>query len=731
MQEPARVKPTRSETAVSSGGHLLTRPLVVFFLLSFLATVIYSNTFSSSFHFDDKPNIVENPGIKALKNFLDFSNSRYVGFLSFALNYHFGGLNVFGYHLANLLIHITNGFLVYHVVLLLFQCLPLSPPSSLRRENAGEGSQRATAPGIALATALLFVSHPIQTQAVTYIVQRFASLAALFYLLTVVCYLKWRLAPADRKRRYRWYIGALISTILAMKTKENSFTLPLMILLIEAVFFRPFTRKRWVALIPFLLTLLIIPFSRVDAVSEAEGGFAQETTAISRSAYLLTQFRVIMTYLRLLILPINQNLDYDYPIYHSLLDPPVLLSFLFLLFLLVFSFYLLFNSKFRAGHLQLIALGILWFLMALSIESSVIPIRDVIFEHRVYLASTGLFLAITISTSHLISHPRFRMISLSLILLILSSAAYQRNHVWKDDFSLWKDAVNKSPGKARAHHNLGLEYEVQRRLDEAAQEYRLALKLQPDFVLAYNNLGNILVKQGRIEEAVQEYRRALKLQSDSDMIHNNLASALLDQGHLAEAIEEFQAAIKLRPDSVKAHYNLGNILVKQGRIEEAVQEYRRALKLQPDSAVIHNNLASALLDQGHLAEAIEEFQAAIKLRPDFVDTHYNLAMAYANRQRLQEAVQEYQTVIHLKPDHPSAHNNIGNIYAHQGKIKDALAEYQAVLRLDPNYAEAHYNLGVVYTRLGRFEEARRHYQEALKIKPDLEAARKAAEFLPK
>jgi len=303
---------------------------IVLLFLTLLASLIYSNTFSASFQFDDNYNIVDHSWIKNLSNLLDFSGSRYVGYLSFALNYHFGQLHVFGYHLVNLLIHITNGFLVYFFVLLLLR-IPSPHPSRLTPH----------ASGIALVTALLFVAHPIQTQAVTYIVQRFTSLATLFYLLAVVLYLKWRLAVPESRHRSLYYAGALLSTVLAMKTKEIAFTLPFMLILIEAVFFGSFTRKQWIALIPFLLTLAIIPISRAGAIGEGER-FARETIEISRLDYLLTQFRVILTYLRLLIFPVHQNLDYDYPISHSLWEPKVLFSFLFLLVLFTFSLYLLF-----------------------------------------------------------------------------------------------------------------------------------------------------------------------------------------------------------------------------------------------------------------------------------------------------------------------------------------------------------------------------------------------------
>ncbi|HET6464341.1 MAG TPA: tetratricopeptide repeat protein, partial [Nitrospiria bacterium] len=227
---------------------LLAQPFAALLLIGLIAPLIYSNTFSASFHLDDAQNIVDNPKIKHLASLLDFSGSRYVGFLTFALNYRFGGLSLFGFHLVNLMIHMTNGILVYILIRLLFQAPRLAPQPAFA----------AAPPAIALCTALLFVVHPLQTQAVTYIVQRFASLASLFYLLTVVCYLRWRLCPPESKRRSLWYAAAFLMTLLAMKTKEITFTLPAMLLLLEFVAFGPPTRKQWIGLIPFFLTLPLI-----------------------------------------------------------------------------------------------------------------------------------------------------------------------------------------------------------------------------------------------------------------------------------------------------------------------------------------------------------------------------------------------------------------------------------------------------------------------------------------
>ncbi len=594
----------------------LVQHLVVFLLLSLLTVLIYSNTFSASFHFDDEQNIMTNPQIKDLSNFLDFSASRHVGLLSFALNYHFGRLDVFGYHLVNLLIHTTNGFLVYILVLLLFRTpfmRPSSSPSSIQQDTAG----------IAFTTALLFVADPIQTQAVTYIVQRFTSLATLFYLLSVVCYLKWRLAAPERGSRYLWYGGAWVSTILAMKTKEISFTLPFMILLVEGIFFWPLTRRQWVALIPFLLTLPIIPFAHSGAIGEAEAGWARETTDITRLDYLFTQFRVIVTYLRLLVLPIGQNLDYDYPIHHSLLEPAVLFSFLFLSLLGGLAVYLTFSSQYR-----LVAFGLLWFFVTLSVESSIIPIRDVIFEHRLYLPGVGLMLAASAGVVEGLR--RWRMgigIGVAVVVVIFSVATYQRNKVWKDEVSLWADVVQKSPNKARGYLNLGNAYQMLGRLEESIREYKTALRLKPNLEDAQNNLGNAYGKLGRLDEAVRAYKTALTL----------------------------------KPDYLDAHYNLGLIYYKQGRPSEAIMTLEKAVQIKPDFVQAHNALGGIYLVQGQWKESAQEYQIILKQYPDLVEAHYNLGIAYYQLGQLQEARHEFERTLQIKPGDEKARQALASL----------------------------------------------------------------------
>jgi tetratricopeptide (TPR) repeat protein len=553
----------------------------VFLILSLLSTISYSNTFSVPFLFDDIDHIPQNPLIKDLSHFWDLSSHRYIGFLSFALNYQFGGLNVFGYHLVNLLIHMTNGFLVYFLVRLLLR-------------STDKGSPSTTAPWIAFFTSLLFISHPIQTQAVTYIVQRFASLATLFYLFAVISYLKWRIAPPSSHAGYLWYAGALVSVVLAMKTKEIGFTLPFMILLVEIVFFRPLTRSRWVSLIPFLLTLPIIPFSLPGALGETEG-FARETSDISRSSYLFTEFRVMVTYFRLLVFPINQNFDYDYPLYHSLLQPPVFLSFIFLSALFAAALCLLFASDFLPYFSRLMAFGILWFFLTLSVESSIIPIRDVIFEHRLYLPSAGFLLSISsgvLWTTHRLSH-RWRWAAavpfLGLI-FTFSVATYHRNQVWRDDLTLWSDVVRKSPSKARPYNGLGMAYERENRLDEAIIAYKTAKALAPSAVDPPTNLGRIYQRQGKLAEAILETRTALRLDPNFAPTHHIQGLIYSDLGHLEEALSEYRIAVRLNPYDIKPRLDMALAYAKQRRFQEALQENQMASRLEPDNAEVYNNL---------------------------------------------------------------------------------------------------------------------------------------------
>jgi tetratricopeptide (TPR) repeat protein len=509
-------------------------------LIMLLGLLIYSNTFNVPFQWDDITHIVENLIIKDLGYFTNLSWAkdfelkgalmpRFVGYLTFALNYRLHGLDVTGFHVVNLAIHIFNALLIYFLVVLTFRTPLLSGSSLLKHRRY-----------IALFSALLFVSHPVQTQAVTYIVQRFASLATMFYLGSLVLYAKWRLTnPTDPPllkggkggfTALLFYCSAVLSCVLAMFTKQTAFTLPLAIALYEFFFFTGKAKRRLMYLAPIFLTMLIIPLTliNVDMPLQEIIGDAGEKTIIMdmpRSYYLLTEFRVIITYLRLLLLPINQNPDYDYPVFNSFFEPPVFLSFLLLLSVFGLGVYCLVRSsessdfgekdpslvtRHSSLSLRLVAFGIFWFFLALSVESSIIPLH-VIYEHRVYLPSAGAFLALSTGAFLLMERlnkkaTRNAAVSfLAVLPLVLSTATYARNSVWKSEISLWEDTVKKSPEKARVHNNVALAYRNKGLTGKALEHYLIALRIEPDNAGTFNNLGNIYKSKGSTDKAIEHY----------------------------------------------------------------------------------------------------------------------------------------------------------------------------------------------------------------------------------
>ena len=351
-------------------------------VISYLGIFIYSNTFRCPFYFDDLVVIVNNSLIKNIHHLHDIWSvypSRFIIFLSIALNYYFNHLHVFGYHVFNLAVHLISAILVWWLTLLTFSA-PALKDSSKAGDNIASHANL-----IALFVGLVFVSHPVQTEAVTYIWQRSASMVALFYLSSLCFYVKFRLQQLKNSTSGFYYILSLLIAILAMFTKENAITLPLMIMFYEFFFFRVKKKFNWGYSCPFFLTIIIIPLTislTKSAMSQSIQGVVEGDIGISRMHYFLTQLRVMVTYIRLLFVPIHQNLDYDFPIYKNILQWPVLTSGLFLIAILYFAIRMF--SKYR-----LVSFSIFWFFLTLLPESSFLPLKDIIFEHRLYLPLVG------------------------------------------------------------------------------------------------------------------------------------------------------------------------------------------------------------------------------------------------------------------------------------------------------------------------------------------------------
>lgn len=702
---------------------ILSRRYVHLLIVVVLGVLAYSNTFDVPFQFDDRTYVLKNPLIsrpveapESLPDNIRLTKStRLVAYFTFLVNYKLHGESVAGYHVLNLLIHILNGLFFYYIVL-----LTLRTP----RMKALEGYSS----WIALFSALLFVSHPIQTEAVTYISQRFTSLAALFCLSSLFFYIKWR-RGGKGLRQAAFYAASFVSIVLAMKTKENSFVFPLIIALYEFSFFDGPRRKRLLYLLPLVLAMVIVPLSLIDMdrpIAQAVDEASKTDFTMSRWQYFTIQLRVIATYLRLLVLPFGQNLDYEYPD-----DVPrvAVAASAFLLILLLTAAVFMFGRT----RLRPVSFGIFWFFTALSVESSFMPLSDLIFEHRAYLPSAGAFLSASTALFLIFEKGggirRNAAYFLAVVPVVFLALTYARNNTWRSEASLWKDVVGKSPGKARGYDNLGTAFMEEGEIDAAIERYRFALKLRPNYPEAHFNLGNAYRAKGMTAEALRQLQTAIRLKPDYAEAHNNLGVLLGASGMADKALEHFRAALRLRPNDAEVYGNLGNIYSSMGMAQKAVEHYEIALRISPDDPDFLASLGNVYSSAGRTDKALEYFGRALRLRPDDASLHNNIASVYGMKGDIDGAVRHLKTALKLRPDYAEARCNLGNAYKLKGDVDKAISEYTQAIGLRPDYADAHFNLGLAYVEKGFIDEGRAELQAAIGINPGYAKARQVLDEL--
>ena len=548
-------------------------------LMLLLAMFVYSNTLDAPFVFDDVANIKRNPHVKMTEfsweslraaAFDSRDNDRPVAYVSFALNHWVFGSDVAGFHLVNIGIHFVSGVLVYLLALLTLR--------QLRELGHFDGSDASLA-WTAIVAGCLFVAHPIQTQAVTYIVQRMASMATMFYLLALVAYIYGRLATSS-KPRIVWWILAMIAWALALGTKQIAATLPLVILLYEWYFFQDL-RRAWLKRaavyigLPVLACVILIGLFYLDGnpIARLEGGYA--TRDFTLSERLLTQPRVVVEYVRLLFAPTptNLNLLHSMPTSRSLLTPmATVFALVFVVGLIGFAFY-------AARDWRLLSFCLLWFLIHLAIESTVLPL-EMIYEHRLYLPMFGVALLLAGGWNWLLHRwQRGAIAAACLVILLLAISARARNAVWADPERLWTDVIQKN-----------------------SDEYAEAIMQR---VRAHNNRGNVRGSRGQLEKAladVDESDRLAPNQSDTlfnrGITHLALAEQQHDASHAQLAVVDFTNALEHQPDDarplVEAYLHRGRAHRLLGNYEAALRDFSRAREIHPQFAEAAFQLAWVL-----------------------------------------------------------------------------------------------------------------------------------------
>ncbi len=606
-------------------------PFVHILLILAAGFVVYFNSINVPFIFDDHTYLVNNPAIKNFDCFpdtqrvfeyaihQDIKNNlilRPVAYFTFAVNYALHGLGLFGYHIVNLLLHIGCGILVY-----CFFAQLLTTPAMEYGQKPGNIREMNNSLYLPLFAALLFVCHPIQTQAVTYIIQRFVPLATFFYLAALVLYLEFRRAETQ-KLRVLTYTLSLIASVLAMESKEIAFTLPVIIALVEFMFFSGNIVSRVARLIPFILTMAIIPIKLMQLSAPISPEKTESISgainlvnfgSISSFDYLMTQFGVIITYLRLLFLPIGQNFDYDYPLQVSFFKLEVLLPLALLIVIFGAGLFLLNRSKENRLY-KIIAFGIFWFFITLTVESSIVPIEDLIFEHRIYLPSIGFFISFLASVAVIfnrfarkpIEKSKFATLLLIGMVAGLTSTTISRNMVWQDEVSFWNNVVMKSPNKARGYGGLGG-----------------ALIQKSKYVPGENDKNMLeditLLKVGsekQIHTAILALKDAIRIAPKNAVNHRALAEALILQKNYDEALLSLKIASELEPNSGKPYVMRGEIYESKKDFARARQEYKEAIRIDPFYHVSHVKLAGVYAREGNVQDATKELELVMRIFPD-------------------------------------------------------------------------------------------------------------------
>lgn len=638
---------------------LINHTTLALILIILISLIIYLNSQEASFHFDDKYTIVENPKIKRLGDLgsiISFNPSRPLLFMTFALNYHFGGLRTRGYHLVNIFLHILNGLLFFFIVTLSFKFFNSSG------ENFSIKSMR-----IALFSSLLFITHPVQTEAVTYIISRSSVLCTTFYLLSLLLFIRaWR-KPRESRRAGQgpsifYFLFSIFFFLLAMTTKEIAATFPLIVLLYEYFFisggdkknfFHRLRRYYW-PLFLFPLGFFLFRFYFLEQGS----GLPQ---ARNISSHLLTETRVIINYFRLLLFPVNLNVDPEFPISTSIFELSVILSLGTIILILTVAFKVLSDNK-------IISFGILWFFITLLPTSSIIPLDDVMAEHRLYLPSLGFYLLVSTLIHQLTMFGSQRLYSKKIgeiiiaalvgIVLLFSLGVIVRNTVYKDDYSLWNDTLKKSPRKARVINNFANALKDKGLPDQALIKYQEAIKYDPNYVLAQMNLGIAYLKKGMYDDAVRELSKAIALKSDYAQAYFNLGLARMNQGRYDEGLQAGRKAVEIEQHNADAHNLLGALYYRKGIVDEAIVEFKKALENNFLHLQAINNLGVAYLAQGRLDEAIKEFKRALRVNERDVEAYNNLGVAYLKKGNKEEARLQFVRALKIKPQFEKSRLNL-------------------------------------------------------------------------
>jgi protein O-mannosyl-transferase len=627
-------------------------------LLFLLGTIAYANALSNGFHFDDYEGIIQNASLRDLRNIPSYFSDpiifrltnkldwRPILQVTYAIDYAIGGLNPIVFHATDALLHVIAAWMIFLIVDEIVKQVPHLFGDFVGRD------------WLALAPAIVFVVHTVNTQTVDYVWARSSLLSALFYLVAFYCCLR---GPFNQQGRAgaSWHVAALGSFALALGSKATAVSLPGMLLTYEALMLNPAGKnpltlylkepRRLIKYLPTLAVLLAYMALRARLTPHVMGRFVADSW-ISRKTYLLTQFRAWMYYIKLYLWP--DPLIFDFPGFGwstSLSDIRVIAA-LAMVILIVAAAWRLRNSH------PLPAFFTFWFFIALLPEASLIVRPDAVTGHRPYLAYAGLSVAATLFAAKGVQalwrrwkpmgggDERFRrlcVVFLILVALALIGATMRRNRDWRDEVTLWSDVVKKDPTNARAYMSLGAEYLDRNEYAKAREALDKAIEISPNGSEVYLYRANLNQLLGNYEEALADLAKTVGRNRPSAFSFVYRGDVYRDMGHYDDALRDYESALKLNPTFAEAHYGAAMAHWKKDELTAAAESCKKLLELEPDNRRSYQCLGSLLMHQQLFAQALKIYYAGVSRFPENGTLWYGLGTAYEELGRYKEAQDAY------------------------------------------------------------------------------------------
>jgi len=707
-------------------------------ILVLAVILVYQPVWQAGFIWDDDVLVTANPciiGPLGLKEIWTTSAARICPLVltTFWVEHALWGLAPLPYHLVNVFMHGACAVVLWRIL------------RSLQIPGAWLG-------------ASLWALHPVQVESVAWITEMKNTQSCLFYLLTILFFVRW-LGTRENPKRGDWnYALTLLFAALAITSKSSTVILPVVLCLCAWWMEGRWHWRNLARVTPIFL--LSIAAGVVSMWTQNLEGANDLQSVRSWPERLTTAGNVVWFYLGKLVWP--HPLIFIYP--RWVIDAGQRLSYVPLMAGMIVLFIFWFK---RHSWSRPCFFAFAYFLVALL---PVLGLVDHYFlrysfvgDHFQYLASMGpLALAgaglVRLADFAIPKKPCLQSSLCAGLLLILGMMSWQRTWVYESSDALWIDtlaqnpncemvhtnfgcallqkgrvdeamvqlqkAVKIHPNDAETHSNLGNALLQKGQVDEAMAEYEKALGINPNYAKAHCCLGVALLQKGQVDEAIKEYKKAVEIAPTLAEAYENIGAALSQKGQMDEAIAQFQKALEINPNLADACSNLGHTLLQKGMVDEAIAQFQKALEINPNLADACSNLGAAFLQKGQVDEAIAQFQKALEINPNYADAHNNLGVALFQKGQVDEAIVQYQKALEINPNYADTHNNLGFALFKRGQVDEAMAEYEKALGINPNYAKAHNNLGLALVQKGQAEQAIAQFQEALRLNPDFDQAQK-------